>query len=65
MLGNLTKLALCTIPRKIMMIFLSKGSAYPDINGGIGILFEQASSRGYNQYTENGLLTFPSQLEIN
>ena len=39
--------------------FLSKGSAYPDINGGIGILFEQASSRGYNQYTENGLLTFP------
>ena len=39
--------------------FFSKGSAYPDINGGIGILFEQASSRGYNQYTENGLLTFP------
>ena len=39
--------------------FLSKGSAYPDINGGIGILFEQASSRGYNQNTENGLLTFP------
>ena len=45
MLENLTKLALCIIPRKIMMIFLSKGSAYPDINGGIGILFEQASSR--------------------
>ena len=39
--------------------FLSKGSAYPDINGGIGILFEQASSRGYSQNTENGLLTFP------
>ena len=39
--------------------FLSKGSAYPDINGGIGILFEQASSRGYNQNTENGVLTFP------
>ena len=38
--------------------FLSKGSAYPDINGGIGILFEQASSRGYSQNTENGLLTF-------
>ena len=39
--------------------FLSKGSAYPDINGGVGILFEQASSRGYNQNTENGVLTFP------
>ena len=39
--------------------FLSKGSAYPDINGGIGILFEQASSRGYSQDTDNGLLTFP------
>ncbi len=39
--------------------FLSKGSAYPDINGGIGILFEQASSRGYSQNTDNGLLTFP------
>ena len=38
--------------------FLSKGSAYPDINGGIGILFEQASSRGYSQNTENGLLSF-------
>ncbi|MBX9734478.1 MAG: zinc carboxypeptidase, partial [Chitinophagaceae bacterium] len=36
-----------------------KGSTYPDINGGVGILFEQASSRGHIQETENGLLTFP------
>ncbi|MEZ4827101.1 MAG: M14 family zinc carboxypeptidase [Bacteroidia bacterium] len=39
--------------------FYGKGSTYPDINGGVGILFEQASSRGHVQETENGLLTFP------
>ena len=39
--------------------YYGKGSTYPDINGGIGILFEQASSRGHAQDTENGLLTFP------
>ncbi|MAC92848.1 MAG: zinc carboxypeptidase [Flavobacteriaceae bacterium] len=39
--------------------YLGKGSAYPDVNGGIGILFEQASSRGHVQESENGLLTFP------
>jgi len=38
--------------------YYGKGSTYPDINGGIGILFEQASSRGYQQDTVNGLLTF-------
>jgi hypothetical protein len=39
--------------------YYGKGSTYPDINGGIGILFEQASSRGHAQETDNGLLTFP------
>ena len=39
--------------------YYGKGSTYPDINGGIGILFEQASSRGHAQQTANGLLTFP------
>jgi hypothetical protein len=39
--------------------YYGKGSTYPDINGAIGILFEQASSRGHAQETENGLLTFP------
>jgi hypothetical protein len=34
------------------------GSTYPDYNGGVGILFEQASSRGIQQTTDNGLLTF-------
>ena len=32
--------------------YYGKGSTYPDINGGIGILFEQASSRGHAQMTE-------------
>ena len=39
--------------------YYGKGSTFPDINGGIGILFEQASSRGHAQDTDNGLLTFP------
>ena len=39
--------------------YYGKGSTYPDVNGSIGILFEQASSRGHAQQTANGLLTFP------
>lgn len=39
--------------------YYGKGSTYPDINGSVGILFEQASSRGHGQQTTNGLLTFP------
>lgn len=39
--------------------YYGKGSTYPDIHGGIGILFEQASSRGHLQETEHGLLSFP------
>ena len=39
--------------------YYGKGSTYPDVNGGIGILFEQASSRGHAQESDNGLLTFP------
>ena len=39
--------------------YYGKGSTFPDINGSIGILFEQASSRGHVQETDNGLLTFP------
>ena len=38
--------------------YYGKGSTYPDINGGIGVLFEQASSRGLQQNSDNGLLTF-------
>lgn len=43
--------------------YYGKGSTYPDIQGAVGILFEQASSRGHMQESENGpddgVLTFP------
>lgn len=39
--------------------YYGKGSTYPDGNGCIGILFEQGSSRGSAQESDNGLLTFP------
>jgi len=39
--------------------FFGKASTYPDANGSIGILFEQASSRGHIQNSDNGILTFP------
>ncbi|MEO0896550.1 MAG: M14 family zinc carboxypeptidase [Bacteroidota bacterium] len=39
--------------------YYGKGSTFPDIHGAIGILFEQASSRGHAQDSENGVLTFP------
>lgn len=39
--------------------YYGKGSTYPDVQGCIGILFEQGSSRGHAQQTINGVLTFP------
>lgn len=42
--------------------YYGKGSTYPDINGGVGILFEQASSRGHLQESTNGLLSFPATI---
>jgi hypothetical protein len=39
--------------------YVGKGSSYPDLVGCIGILFEQASSRGHVQESTNGNLTFP------
>ena len=38
--------------------YYGKGSTYPDLNGGVGILFEQASSRALRTETENGLLDY-------
>jgi hypothetical protein len=43
--------------------YYGKGSTYPDINGAIGILFEQASSRGHAQETVNGILRFPATIK--
>ena len=39
--------------------YYGKGSTYPDVNGAVGILFEQASSRGHAQESDNGILRFP------
>jgi Zinc carboxypeptidase len=39
--------------------YYGKGSTYPDAQGAIGILFEQASSRGHAQESTNGILRFP------
>jgi hypothetical protein len=39
--------------------YYGKGSTFPDVQGAIGILFEQASSRGHAQESVNGILHFP------
>ena len=39
--------------------YYGKGSTYPDVQGSIGILFEQASSRGHAQESVHGVLHFP------
>lgn len=39
--------------------YYGKGSTFPDVQGAIGILFEQASSRGHAQESVHGVLTFP------
>ncbi len=39
--------------------YYGKGSTYPDAHGCVGILFEQASSRGHLQDSDNGPLSFP------
>ncbi len=38
--------------------YYGKGSTFPDVQGAIGILFEQASSRGHAQESVNGVLKF-------
>lgn len=38
--------------------YYGKGSTFPDVQGAIGILFEQASSRGHAQESQNGIVTF-------
>ena len=39
--------------------YYGKGSTYPDVQGSIGILFEQASARGHLMSTSSGELSFP------
>jgi hypothetical protein len=38
--------------------YFGKGSSYPDVNGSIGILFEQAGFRGRFRETSNGVKKF-------
>ncbi|MEX2526028.1 MAG: M14 family metallopeptidase [Gemmatimonadota bacterium] len=38
--------------------YYGKGSTYPDVNGAVGILFEQASSRSLLAETSRGLLPY-------
>lgn len=38
--------------------YYGKGSTYPDVNGAVGILFEQASSRGHLRESVNGDIDF-------
>ena len=38
--------------------YYGKGSTYPDANGSIGILFEQASSRALKAETEKGVMDY-------
>ncbi|BBM87534.1 M14 family metallopeptidase [Candidatus Uabimicrobium amorphum] len=39
--------------------YYGKGSTYPDVQGAVGILFEQASSRGHLQESVHGDVSFP------
>jgi hypothetical protein len=43
--------------------YYGKGSTYPDAFGSIGILFEQASSRGHLRDTTNGVLAFSQTIQ--
>jgi hypothetical protein len=43
--------------------YYGKGSTYPDAFGSIGILFEQASSRGHLRDTANGILSFSQTIQ--
>ena len=38
--------------------YYGKGSTYPDVHGSIGILFEQASTRGHRVETIHGIMDF-------
>ena len=38
--------------------YYGKGASYPDVNGAVGILFEQASSRSLESETESGPLSY-------
>ena len=42
--------------------YYGKGSTYPDVNGAVGILFEQASSRALERNTDHGKLSYSQSI---
>ena len=38
--------------------YYGKGSTFPDVHGAVGVLFEQASSRGLLRQTKDGVLSY-------
>ncbi len=44
--------------------YIGKGSTYPSVNGGVGILFEAAAARGGAIETENGIRTYARNIKI-
>lgn len=43
--------------------YIGKGSSYPDVTGSLGILYEQASSRGSLQESIHGNLSFAATIQ--
>ncbi|MBT1445182.1 peptidase M14 [Shewanella sp. JM162201] len=43
--------------------FYGKGSTYPDINGAVGVLFEQASARGQMQDSSHGGISLAKAID--
>lgn len=39
--------------------YIGKGATYPDLQGSVGILFEQAGVKGHERATPNGVLSLP------
>lgn len=39
--------------------YIGRGPTFLDLNGGVSLLFEQASVRGFAQESDNGVITFP------
>jgi len=39
--------------------YIGRGPTFLDLNGGVSLLFEQASVRGFAQESGNGVITFP------
>lgn len=43
--------------------YIGRGREYFDFHGGLALLWEQQSARGFQQRTDNGLLTFPFAIQ--